>query len=802
MPLRRLTQFISLLRRATPARVAWFGLASLLLFLAAFAIWVAVATHQASDAVSRSTSLSNAYEAAHFAVASEEALERKYRLEPSPEVLRSHRAAAADLVAALESARVAGTADDARLVAQLLDWHRTYLASTARMFAAVDLGDSSLVLAIDNQEVDPVFGAIEARVSQAAADHTVWASNELANLARTEGFILVATPLVFIVGLVLLLLFRVAFRGYERRIQAGAQRELLLVRVSEERFRSLVQNAADVLVIAAADGRLRYASPAAERNWGHSPAALTGSRVSDVVHPEDLEAARAFFAECVRSTGVNIATQLRIRTADGTWRNVEVIGYNLLEDDSVSGVVLTLHDVTERKSFEEQLTKLAFRDPLTDLANRALFTDRLEQALARATRRMRSVGLLFLDIDNFKDVNDRLGHGAGDRLLVIVADRLRQVLRGEDTAARIGGDEFTVLIEEIVDEDTAIEIVSRIEAALAEPVSLDGHELSITASIGIAVGGRAAESSESLLRKADLAMYRAKANGKARHETFEPSMESCAMERIALETDLRHALGHGEFRVVYQPIVSLDNGRLVGVEALVRWDHPTRGLVMPADFIPFAEESGLIVPIGLAVLQDACRHGAAWNHDAPHSPIGVSVNLSARQFQYAGLVDDIGSALRDSGLNPALLTLEITESDVMRDPLVAADRLREIKLIGVKIAVDDFGTGYSSLAYLKNFPVDSLKIDRTFISGVGVDKDDSAIVRSVVALGHALDLSVTGEGIETPEQRAYLQDLGCDLGQGYLFDRPLPAAAIEAAIATHGRSSSPISRRSGRRKTA
>ncbi len=802
MPLRRLNPFISLLRQATPARVAWFGLASLLLFLAAFAIWVAVATHQAADAVSRSTSLSNAYEAAHFAVANEEALERKYRLEPSPEVLRSHQAAAADLVAALESARAAGTADDARLVAQLLDWHRTYLASTARMFAAVDLGDSSLVLSIDNQEVDPVFGAIETRVSQAAADHGVWAANELANLARTEGFILVATPLVFIVGLVLLLLFRVAFRGYERRIEAGAQRELLLVRVSEERFRSLVQNAADVLVIAAADGRLRYASPAAERNWGHSPAALTGSRVSDVVHPEDLEAARAFYAECVRSTGVNIATQLRIRAADGTWRNVEVIGYNLLEDDAVNGVVLTLHDVTERKSFEEQLTKLAFRDPLTDLANRALFTDRLEQALARATRRMRSVGLLFLDIDNFKDVNDRLGHAAGDRLLVIVADRLRQVLRGEDTAARIGGDEFTVLLEEIGDEDAAIDVVDRIEVALAEPVTLDGHDLSITASIGIAVSGPASELPESLLRKADLAMYRAKSNGKARHETFEPSMESRAMERIELEVDLRHALGHGEFRVVYQPIVSLDDGHLVGVEALVRWDHPTRGLVMPADFIPFAEQSGLIVPIGLVVLQDACRHGAAWNGDARHDPIGISVNLSARQFQHVGLVDDIRSALRDSGLNPALLTLEITESDVMRDPLVAADRLREIKVIGVKIAVDDFGTGYSSLAYLKNFPVDSLKIDRAFISGVGVDKDDSAIVRSVVALGHALDLSVTGEGIETPEQRAYLHDLGCDLGQGYLFDRPLPAAAIEAAIAAHGRSSSPISGRRARRKTA
>ena len=776
-----------LIRRLSAGRVAMVSLAGLLLFLAAFATWVAVATHGASDAMNRSTSIGNAYEAARFAVASEESLERKYRLEPGPEVGQRYAAAGAALVAALETARAVGTADDARFVATVLDLHRTYLNATARMFAAVDRGDARAVLAIDNDEADPIFDALETRVAQAAADHNARSAEALAELIRTDELILVATPVVFVGGFILLVLFRLVFGGYERRIQAGAARELRQVRVSEERFRSLVQNAADVIVIADARGRLQYASPAIERNWGHSPETLVGAVVSDLVHPDDLDAARSFYAECVRSKDVNVTTQLRVRAADGAWRNVDVIGYNLLGDEAVDGVVLSLQDVTDRLSYEEQLTKLAFRDPLTALANRALFADRLEQSLARATRRLRPLVLLFLDIDNFKDVNDQFGHAYGDQLLVVAADRLRSVLRGEDTAARIGGDEFTVLLDDVAGEDEAIEIAERIGAALAEPVALGGHEVFITASIGIAVSAAGTESPESLLRKADLAMYRAKSNGKARHETFEPSMESHAVERIELDTDLRHALVHGEFRVVYQPIVALEDGCMVGVEALVRWDHPKRGLVMPVDFIPLAEASGMIVPIGLAVLREACRKTAEWNLASGRDAISVSVNLSARQFQHAGLVEDIGAALRDSGLAPELLTLEITESDVMRDPQAAADRLREIKVIGAKIAVDDFGTGYSSLAYLKNFPVDSLKIDRTFISGVGVDRDDSAIVRSVIALGHALNLSVTGEGVETIDQRAYLLDLGCDLGQGYLFDRPLAASAVEAVIAEHGR---------------
>jgi diguanylate cyclase (GGDEF)-like protein len=390
--------------------------------------------------------------------------------------------------------------------------------------------------------------------------------------------------------------------------------------------------------------------------------------------------------------------------------------------------------------------------------------------------------VLFLDLDNFKLVNDSLGHVAGDQLLVDVAKRLQTVVRGEDTAARFGGDEFTILLEDVATESDATDVVKRVEAALAMPFTIDGRELFVSASIGIAISANQSGGSEALVRNADLAMYRAKLNGKARHETFERSMEAGALARIELETDLRHALKRDEFRVYYQPIVSLDTSRIVEVEALVRWQHPVRGLIQPNDFIPVAEETGLIVPIGRWVLEEACRQVATWVHELPTPAISVSVNLSARQFEHPGLLGDIERALLESELDPSLLTVEITEGVVMKDPVTAAAKLREIKALGVRVAVDDFGTGYSSLAYLKTFPVDSLKIDRSFTQGLGDEGDDSAIVRSVVALGHALRLSVTAEGIETADQLAYLQTLECDRGQGYLFARPIPADELAPVL--------------------
>jgi diguanylate cyclase (GGDEF)-like protein/PAS domain S-box-containing protein len=761
-----------------PGRLAWIGLGSVLGFLALFALGIAITSHAAGDAVRSASVVSDAYDEARFAVAAEESLERKYRLEHAPDVREQFGDAAATLDAALEDARAAGTEADARLVAEVLGLHDTYLRVTDRMFAAVDIGEVGLVRLIDNTEADPIFARIEALVEFAADEHHDRAIAELDNLSRIDTFILAVTPIVFLLGFALLMLFRTAFGRFERRLEEGALRELAQARIGEERFRSLVQNAADTVAIVDRTGRFTYCSPAVERNWGVLPGAVEGMTLFEIVHRDDVAAARTFFAECLETPGGNVTTELRARTGEGVWRQAEVVGHNQLGQEAVDGLVLTFSDITDRRAFEDQLKTLAFRDPLTNLANRALFIDRLDHALATATRRGQSVGALFLDIDNFKLINDSLGHDAGDRLLMAVAERLQSVVRDEDTAARFGGDEFTILLADVASEVDATDVAERIEAALIPPFTIDGHELFVSVSIGIALSGGRALGSEALVRNADLAMYRAKLNGKARHETFDGSMAAGTLARIELETDLRHALDRSEFRVFYQPIVSVADNQIVEVEALVRWEHPVRGLVQPNDFIPAAEETGLIVPIGQWVLEEACRQAAAWSRDLVSPAISMSVNLSARQFQHPGLLDDVDRALRMAKLDPAALTLEITESVVMKDPKAATAKLREIKALGVRVAVDDFGTGYSSLAYLKDFPVDSLKIDRSFTQSLGEGGDDAAIVRSVVALGHALRLSVTAEGIETEIQLAHLRALRCDRGQGFLFARPAPASEL------------------------
>jgi diguanylate cyclase (GGDEF)-like protein len=441
----------------------------------------------------------------------------------------------------------------------------------------------------------------------------------------------------------------------------------------------------------------------------------------------------------------------------------------------------------ERQTFQEQLWRQAFHDPLTGLPNRALFRDRLEQALNRADRRMRSIAVLFLDIDNFKLVNDSLGHEQGDALLLTVAERLQAGLRSGDTAARLGGDEFTLLLEDVSDAEDARAVADRVATVLRAPLVLDGQEVFPTASIGIALSTPRRSRPDSLLRDADVAMYHAKTEGKDRSAVFDETMHELAAERLTLEADLRRAVDRGELRVHYQPIVSLRDRGLVEVEALVRWHHPERGLVSPAEFIPVAEATGLIVPIGQQVLEQACRQVVAWQACYPTEPkLVVSVNLSARQFQHPDLLGDIRRAVGTAGLDPRCLKLEITETTVMQNAEAAVATMNELKTLGIQLAIDDFGTGYSSLGYLKRFPIDTLKIDRSFVSGLGQDAQDTAIVRSVLALARSLGLSVTAEGIETTGQEKQLAQLDCDRGQGYLFARPLPASELDAILFGNG----------------
>ncbi len=445
-------------------------------------------------------------------------------------------------------------------------------------------------------------------------------------------------------------------------------------------------------------------------------------------------------------------------------------------------------EIAERRELEEQLTHQAFHDPLTGLPNRTLFLDHLDLALERAGRREGEVAVLFMDLDDFKVINDSLGHEVGDQVLLAVAERLENSMLAEETLARFGGDEFTVLLEDVASPSDAARVAERIEEALRAPFVLRGRDRFVTTSVGIALGGQGEERPGDLLRNADLAMYQAKAKGKNRHAVFEPGMDDRALERLELESDLRRALEREEFRLHYQPKVSLGSGEIVAMEALVRWEHPARGLVSPAQFVPVAEEIDLILPIGRWVLKEACRQARRW-HDRfqGRPPLKVCVNLSAKQFQHYALVEEVEAALRETGLDPASLDLEITESVVMEDAPATLATLQEIKGLGVNLAIDDFGTGYSSLSYLRRFPVDFLKVDRSIIEGLGEDPKNEVLLSAVVTLAHALDERVIAEGVETEGQLARLREIGCDFAQGYHFAKPLPSEAAGALLAEHPR---------------
>jgi diguanylate cyclase (GGDEF)-like protein/PAS domain S-box-containing protein len=554
-------------------------------------------------------------------------------------------------------------------------------------------------------------------------------------------------------------------------------------RRSEERFRSLVQHSSDVIAIMDAETRVQYVSPAVELVFGVQTTSLAGHRLLALVDRQDALRVQALVRELASQPGTTARTDCRLRGRDGRVRYVEATITNLVEDASVGGLVANVREVTERKLLEQQLTQHAFHDGLTGLANRVLFQDRIDHALASAARRAGSLAVLLVDLDDFKHVNDSLGHAAGDELLRAVGLRLHETLRGGDTAARLGGDEFALLLEGLDRAGDAEVVAARIAELLQAPFTVHGKELFVRTSIGIAVAEREAATAEDLLRHADVAMYHAKAQGKGGYAMFEPTMLRTASERLQLEGDLRRALDGQEFRLHYQPIVDLADERTVGFEALLRWQHPRSGLVPPATFIPIAEEIGLIVPLGRWVLREACRQLREWQDRCPDMSLSMSINVSSRQFRDPDLLDDVAAALADHRLSPKSVTLELTESVLLENTEQTVLRLRELRNLGVKLAIDDFGTGYSSLSYLQSFPVDVLKIDRSFMHQAGAEATDrSALITAIVTLARLLKLDTVAEGIERIDQALQLRALGCDRAQGYYFARPADVLTIEALL--------------------
>jgi PAS domain S-box-containing protein len=568
-------------------------------------------------------------------------------------------------------------------------------------------------------------------------------------------------------------------------------------------FEVITENAADMIAVVDCAGNRLYNSPAYQKVLGYSSEDLLAISPAEQIHPEDrsrvLEA-----AEKARLTGRGDLLEYRMRHKDGTWRILESVATAIPnEEGQIEKLVIVNRDITDRKWAEETLAHNALHDALTNLPNRTFFLERVRHVLALSQRHQSfKFAVLFIDIDEFKVFNDSLGHAAGDALLIQIARRLTVSIRGVDTIsrsgslqggsalvseeslARLGGDEFTVLLEDIRDCGDAIRVAERIQERLSIPFVVEGQELVTTASIGIAFCATSYAKSEELVRDAEIAMYRAKREGKARCQVFDNAMHTSAVKRLRLETDLRRALELGEFRVHYQPIVSLQSGKITGFEALSRWERP-EGLLSPAHFIQIADETGIILPMNRLLLREACLRLRAWHSQFPcDPPLTMSVNVTPKEFAQPDLAVQIGTILGEVGIDPRSIDVEITENVAMADPQRSNLVLWELKTLGVHLSIDDFGTGYSSLSRLQGFPVDTLKIDRSFISKMDTDGE---IVRIIIMMAHNFGLRVVAEGAETAEQVSLLKQMGCDLAQGYFFARPGDHAAAQALLmSTHG----------------
>ncbi|HEY2685030.1 MAG TPA: EAL domain-containing protein [Steroidobacteraceae bacterium] len=636
-------------------------------------------------------------------------------------------------------------------------WCHLPLAVAARE----QLRDPNASIAASNQSSDALPRALPY-----AAMFVVFLGLTYYTRTEMDGPATIMTCIVF--SLTLLLMIR---QGVVLR-ESAAHRERLAARMVEDRYASLIANASDVIMIVDDQGSLKFASPASERTFGIAPDAVESTNLIELWSGEDRDRLKMFLAELASSPGGNIGP-IELKLERGTDRYVlETVGSNLSGDLAVRGLALNFRDVSERKVLEEQLRQLAFHDPLTLLANRNLFRDRVEHALTLTQRRRHSVGVMFLDLDNFKNINDSLGHDAGDRLLQTAAQRIVKASRSTDTVARLGGDEFAILLESIKSIEDVQVVADAVIASLNQPLALNATEIRIAASIGVAMAS-ADTAAEVLLSNADIAMYHAKSAGKNRYVVFQPHMQESMHERFRLEADISRALQNQEFFLEYQPIVDLGTGSLLGVEALLRWRHPQLGVLPPGRFIEVAEECGQIVALGRWVLDTACRDICSWRHIvAGGNGLRVAVNISGRHLQHVDFVQHVAEALRESQLEAGNLVIELTESTVMHNTDANLDRLHRLKKLGVRLAIDDFGTGYSSLAYLHRFPIDILKIDRSFVGRLTATDDGPELARAVITLGETLGLDTVAEGIELEQQVPALLALGCVAGQGYLFAKP------------------------------
>jgi diguanylate cyclase (GGDEF)-like protein/PAS domain S-box-containing protein len=761
--------------------LASFGLAGVLIVLSIVAVWGEFSTNRAASAAKRSSELSDAFEQARFDVAAEESLNRKYRLQPSAEALSRHREAASSLLAALETARRLGDPADRTLVSDLIAIHQEYLLAIDRMFAAVDAGDVTRANELDRTDVDPKFDIMESRIFAAYRSHGAAAVRRLGELASVQTSVLAVTIFAFAIGIVLVILFEFIQRAQRRRADEAMAHEAIVVRENEDRFRALMRTQYERFNAAVNNMPLGFCMVDREQRLltANTRFGELYGLPSDMILPGtplrtslEYRAANGHFGDDIgpdfveqRLAAARNPKPWYVTRATRDGRTISVSHQPLPGGGSLS----THEDITARREAEAQIAHMAHYDALTDLPNRVLFREHLVKALESIDRG--KLAVLCVDLDRFKSVNDTLGHAIGDALLRAVGDRLQASARPTDLVARLGGDEFAIVQTETEQPFGATALATRLIAEIAKPFELDGHQVMIDASVGISIAPSDGSDPDKLLKSADMALYRAKNDGRDSYRFFEPDMDARMQLRRQLELDLRRAVTLGEFEVYYQPLVTLKTGKITGFEALLRWHHPKRGVIPPMEFIPVAEEIGLIGQIGAWVLKQACLEAATWPDD-----IHIAVNLSPAQFKHRAVVLDVVAALGASGLPAHRLEVEITETVLLQDTEATVGILDELHNLGVHISMDDFGTGYSSLAYLQKFPFDKIKIDRSFVKDLSERPQSIAIIRAVTAMSISLGMKTTAEGVETEEELQTLKEEGCTEVQGYLFSKPVPAA--------------------------